>query len=310
MILLLPKIIFAKIFNRKIALCDVGDVDGIASATLFKIKYPKGIVILASPVDVVKGRILKLFYWDFVADLPCPGKVYIRADHHKTNLPCAVKEFYDPKASCSAILALKALDLEGNVVAEKLAKIAIETDTANIVSEDAMLLDNAVSGADYFGRLYIIDRLSRIGLNALNDSRIKEFIDRSKNLRNMIKSFANSINIKDEMVLVFKKNIGFHYRYLCILLEKMGAKFTCIIVPRGFREIRLYLGSNSKYDVSVLARYFGGGGHKVAAGASIKTFRRNSKILEILYKVKVFLKKNCLKYIYVYSEDRFELREL
>ena len=59
-----------------------------------------------------------------------------------------------------------------------------------------------------------------------------------------------------------------------------------------------------------MARYFGGGGHKVAAGASIKTFRRNSKILEVLYKVKSFLKKNCLKYIYVYSEDRFELREL
>lgn len=202
------------------------------------------------------------------------------------------------------------MNLEGNAIAEKLAKIAVETDTASIVSEDAMLLDNAVSGASYFDRLYIIDRLSKYGLNALNDPRIRGFIDRSKNLRDRIKSFVNNIDIRKEMVLVFRKNIGFHYRYLCILLERRGAKFTCIIVPRGLREIRLYLGSNSRYDVSVLARHFGGGGHRVAAGASIKSFRRNSKILEMLYEVKSFLKKNRLEYIYVYGEDRFELRKL
>jgi len=75
--------LLAKLRGRPIALCDVGDVDGLASAALFKKRHPEGVVILVGPSDVKKWWV-RAFTWDFVADLPCPGKAKVRADHHVT----------------------------------------------------------------------------------------------------------------------------------------------------------------------------------------------------------------------------------
>jgi len=69
----------------------------------------------------------------------------------------------------------------------------------------------------------------------------KVFFDLSEHILNFIRS------IKDvKVVALFKENLG------------------------GKREIRFNLRSNSKVDVNKVARSFGGGGHKAAAGCTVR----------------------------------------
>lgn len=107
-----------------------------------------------------------------------PGKVLIRADHHRTNKPCAKVEFYDPEAPCSALMAMKALGLENDPIANSLVKVAIETDTANITSEEAEKLDLAVRFASYPEKIFIVRNLAVNGLQALGNYRIGRLIER------------------------------------------------------------------------------------------------------------------------------------
>ena len=294
-------IAYAKILRRPICLSDISDVDGIVSASLFKMKFPQGIVVLAGPREAAKSPILRLPTWDFVADLPCPGKVRVRADHHKTNKPCAEREYYDDKAPCAALLALRALGLEESSLAKKLVGLSIETDTANIKSSEARALDSAIKGAPYWGKLYLVERLSREGLNCLNDERVKGWMDRAEAAKRWTEYVSTLIPVERTTIVVFRKDIRIFYRYLSILLERRGAEFTSLIVPRGLFSIRIYLGAQptSPYDASILALKYGGGGHKVAAGALIQCAFRERVIRRILRDLKEYLGTSTMKYLEV-----------
>jgi len=301
-------LIIGVLFKKPLALCDAGDLDGVGSAALFKIRYPSGKIILAYPSEVKNNFIFKKVKWEFVADLPCPGKVKIRADHHETNKPCAEIEFYDPNAPASAVLALKALGLEDNKVAKLIAKYAVETDTAKIYSEEARKLEAAVKGSNYLGRIYIAEKLAKEGLNVLKDNRISKYIQNYEINRKKTEEFASKINVKKETILVFLNDLNLSYRYLSILLEKMGAEFTFIIVPKKYFKIRIYIGAKteSKYNASIIARKFGGGGHQFAAGAILRTFNRRKKINEIIKVVKQFLNKYSLTIYYIFDENNIK----
>jgi hypothetical protein len=263
------QILTAQIKKKPLALSDAGDVDGIVSATLFKISKPNAEIVLAHPQDVLRSPILRRVYWDFVADLPCPGKARLRADHHVTNSPCADEEFYDPSAPASAFLAMKALSLDNNPLAVTLVNLAVETDTADIRSQEALLLDAAVKGAGYRGKLRLVELLAREGLEALKREEVREWISRHEEMRKRTEKIAEKIPVEKVTIVAFKKDLGIAYRYLTILLERRGAEFTLVIVPRGLFKFRLYAGAqpSSSYDASVIASSLGGGGHKYAAGA-------------------------------------------
>ncbi|RLE60032.1 MAG: Fis family transcriptional regulator, partial [Thermoprotei archaeon] len=280
------QIVKAKVMRRRLALSDISDVDGIVSAALYKRKYRNSIVVLASPVDVGRSLIIKSTKWDFVSDLPCPGRVEVRADHHITNRPCARREFYDPKAPCAALLALRALGLRDDI-SKDLVKIAIETDTASIESTEADLLNLAVKGAGYHGKLYLVEKLAEIGLEVLKDERVRKYIERARIVKKATEYMASRIEIMPITVVVFYRDLKLLYRYLSILLEKKGAKFTCIIVPKGIMKVRVYLGArqDSIYDSSILAKSLGGGGHRYAAGATITSFRTRRCTRDILRKL-------------------------
>ena len=294
--------------DRPLALSDINDVDGIVSAALFKRRYPQGVVILAYPPEVKNSPILKRVKWEFVADLPCPGKVKIRADHHETNTPCAENEYYDPKAPASALLALKALELEGDEIAEQITKIAIETDTANIKTREALLLDAAVKGAGYLGKLYLAESLARKGLKVLDEDRVKAWIDRYLEVKRRTEELSEKIPVRDELLILFKKDLHLSYRYLSILLERRGANFTFIIVPKSYLTYRIYAGSTEKtpFDSAVIARRLGGGGHRYAAGASVKAFPRSRALATILSELKKFMGRDELSFIVVRDFNTIE----
>lgn len=298
----------ALIARKPLALCDISDLDGIVCAALFKMRHRRGVVVLASPSDVRNSRVLRAVEWAFVADLPCPGKAALRADHHASNAPCAKEEFYDPRAPAAAVLALKALGLEGFRQAERLVELAVETDTARLESSEALALNDAVKGAGYRGKLKLAEMLSTMELERVLSSReVKKWIERYSKVRLATEKLASELPVVERFVAVFEKDMRISYRYLSILMERKGAKFTAIIVPKGFFLTRVYLGSlDQAYDVSKLAEKLGGGGHPFAAGASIRGYPVRENVKRVLKEIAAFTEQKELE-VYVVGEQGFKL---
>lgn len=270
-------IVKGKMLRKPLGLCDIGDLDGMVCAALFKMRYPDGVVVFASPKDVQKSFLIRHVGWDFVGDLPCPGKVRVRADHHATNKPCAEREFYDPDAPAAAVMCLKAFDLEEDEKASSLVELAVETDTANIKTREAEVLNAATKGATYREKLVLAEKLAKEGKAAADDPFVKKLAERYFVVQRRTEEFAEKITPMRVTVVVFKKNSQLSYRYLCILLERRGAEVTFLAVPRGLFTIRVYLGArqDTKYDVSLIASALGGGGHRYAAGAHVTGIPRS-----------------------------------
>ena len=294
----LASIARAKLFKRPLALCDISDLDGVTCAALFKMKHPEGEVVLAAPYDVRRSWLLRAVTWDFVADLPCPGKAIVRADHHASNLPCAAREFYDPSAPAAAVLALKALGLDDDPRAVKLVGLAVETDTAKISSPEALALNDAVKGSKYAGKLRLIDLLASRPLDeVLSDEKVRKSIERYRGVREATEKLAAELPLTELFVAVFRRDQKLSYRYLCILMERRGAKLTVVIVPRGF-SLRIYLGSAAReFDVSKLAAKLGGGGHPYAAGATIRALRKSKAISMVLNELRSFTGRESLNVV-------------
>lgn len=264
-------IIKAKLMSRPIALCDIGDADGLTSAALFLMKYPNGSVVFAPPSKVQRGWLYRLIKWDFVADLPCPGKVLIRADHHKTNKPCAQFEYYDPEAPCSAYMAAKGLNLN-DPKAQDLVKVAIETDTAHITSREAEEIDMAARFSSYGEKVKLAKVLAQEGLMALNEPWVKSIVERGYRAKELMLKIADQIPIDNVVNVYFSERVGsLSYRQLTIELQRRGAGMVNILVKLGLRTYRYYCGADkSKFDCTRIASALGGGGHPYAAGAQYK----------------------------------------
>ncbi len=288
------RVVSAKLRGRPVALCDVGDPDGVISCAIFVRKYRDATVILRAPAQVVRSRWLKKVSWDFVADLPCPpgSKVKMRADHHKTNPPCAEKECYDPSAPCAAILAAKLLELENDEHIRRIVSIAVESDTANIVSEEAKLMDFAVRYADYKTKLKMVRLLAERDLkDFFNDPDVREAIERGLEAERIMNNIVQTLPDREIITLYFPKIKDFRisFRQLNIKIQReKRAKFINILTRRGFRTFRLYCGADKDgpYDCTYIASRLGGGGHKFAAGAQYKApIFSPGKGLEIFLKV-------------------------
>lgn len=302
-------IVYAKLLKRPLALCDVSDLDGVACAAIFKMKFTDGLVVLASPSDVQRGRLLRSVTWTFVADLPCPGKALIRADHHASNKPCASHEFYDPTAPAAASLAIRALGLEQNPAANRIVELAVETDTARIVTAEALALNDAVKGSGYRGKLRLVNLLASHSLEeVLADAQVRAAIERYRRVRESTEELARKLPLNEFFIAVFEEDLRLSYRYLCILMEKRGAKVTAVIVPKGLSSLRVYLGSLSRdHDVSRVAAKLGGGGHPYAAGALVKSLRRRNAVKKILSELTEFFGVEKLDYVLV-SRKNIERR--
>ncbi|MEM1597490.1 MAG: Fis family transcriptional regulator [Pyrobaculum sp.] len=289
----------AKLRGAPLAMCDSNDVDGIASAALFLRRYPNGVVVLMGPSDVRRWWV-KTITWDFVADLPCPGKARVRADHHKTNKPCAEVEYYDPEAPAAALMAVKALGLDGDPVAKELVEAAIQTDTANVVDEKVRLLDLAVRHGFEKEKLEALPKLAQRGLAALEEEPLKTMAARGLEKERLMLKIAEAIPVEEELFIYSPQPLGISYRALVITLEKRGAKFVNVLVRRGRRRYRLYCGAHREgpHDCTKVATALGGGGHKYASGAQIKAplLRPREpleKLLEMLKPPLVYVLGSC-----------------
>jgi hypothetical protein len=282
-------VLAAKLRGRPVALCDGGDVDGLVCAALFKRAYPNGAVVLGAPSDV-RRLWVRAVPWDFVADLPCPPRARLRADHHKTNAPCAEVEFYDPDAPAAAALAVKALGLEGDPLAQQLVDAAVQADTASVTDRRVWMLDLAIRYASYGERLAAVELLARKGLSALDEGPLASTARRGLERHEIVRKIVERIP-PDEALLVYSpRSLGVSYRLMVLELERRGSKFVNVLVRRGLVSYRLYCGAhrNSGYDCAELAARFGGGGHRYAAGATIRAplLRRHKPLHDLFEAVR------------------------
>ncbi|WP_243675675.1 hypothetical protein [Vulcanisaeta distributa] len=140
-------------------------------------------------------------------------------------------------------MAMKALDLENDPIANSLVKVAIETDTANITSEEAERLDLAVRFASYPEKIFIIKSLAINGLQALSNSRISRLIERGYRARRLMLEIADKIPIKDVINIYSPPiDLGISYRQLTIELQHRGAKMVNILLRLSRRAFRYYCG--------------------------------------------------------------------
>jgi len=275
--------LWAKLRSKKTCLSHSSDADGIVCAALF-LKHVKGdgFVLLAEPYEIQRGSWVNLFKWDYVLDLPCPPKAQVFIDHHKTNKPSSrAKEVYhDPTSPSAAALALRAFKLEGDPVAQKLVELANECDTANITSDEAWELNDAVKGAPRSKRAKLAQLLSKLGLEALKLPEVQGWIARNRERRERTKQLADKIPIEDGVFIELDGEEDVSPRNLMITLEKRGAKVTCVITPRD-GKYKVHLGSrdDSDIDCSKIAAKLGGGGHKHAAGATVDDLNKALKVI-------------------------------
>ena len=274
---------WAKLRSKRTCLSHSSDADGIVCAALF-LKHVKGdgFVLLAEPYEIQGGSWVNLFKWDYVLDLPCPPKAQVFIDHHKTNKPSPrVKEVYhDPTSPSAAALALRAFKLEGDPVAQKLVELANECDTANITSDEAWELNDAVKGAPRSKRTKLAKLLSKLGLEAFKLPEVQGWIARNRERRERTKQLADKIPIEDGVFIELDGEEDVSPRNLMITLEKRGAKVTCVITPRD-GKYKVHLGSrdDSDVDCSKIAAKLGGGGHKHAAGATVDDLNKALKVI-------------------------------
>ena len=276
-------LLWAKLRLKKTCLSHSSDADGIVCAALFlKHVGGDGFVLLAEPYEIQKGSWINLFKWDYVLDLPCPPKAQVFIDHHKTNKPSPrVKEVHhDPASPSAAALALRAFKLEGDPVAQKLVELANECDTANIISDKAWELNDAVKGAPRSERARLAELLSRLGLEALKLPEVRGWIARNRERRERTKRLADKIPIEDGVFIELDSEDGVSPRNLMITLEKRGAKVTCVITPKD-GKYKVHLGSrdDSDVDCSKIVAKLGGGGHKHAAGATVDDLNKALKVI-------------------------------
>ncbi len=304
------RILYAKFLRKPLALCDVGDADGMVSAALFLRKYPNGVVIFAAPREVHTSWWIKRTFWTFVADLPCPGKVLVRVDHHKTNKPCAKYEFYDPDAPCAALLAQKALDLEDDEVTNRLVKLAVETDTANIKTKEARELDLIVRYSSPRHREKIAKKLALEGIDALQDRKFREWLSIGERALSIINELVTKLPKSEFLTIYVPKKLNISYRQLSIELQKKGVKMVNILVKLGLRTYRLYCGADreSIYDCTRITSELGGGGHKYAAGAQFKVhvLKRDEGLKRLINVLKNILNVNSIEVVIIKNVNDIE----
>ena len=293
---LLIDLVTSKLLGRKLILTHGSDPDGLISGAIALRKFRNASVYFAEPSDIQKHRskLIGIVKWDLVADLPCVDKAKLWVDHHATNRPCVKNHLFDPKAPCAAILVLKALKMENDMVASTLAQIAVQTDTAQIREEKAWDVYDAVKGADEEGRRLIVKLMARDGLSFLEDDEVKKYILKGRSRRVNTKRVSKVVPDAKNILIYIDKTGVVSARGLIFQLESRGYEYIFTARRKDSDSWSISIGSGSKdVDCSKIAVSLGGGGHKHAAGATIKAKNIDevSKILERSIKSEIKLVK-------------------
>jgi len=210
----------------------------------------------------------------------------INIDHHFLNTCFGTINFVDAGYSSTGEMVLKVLERYDQLSKEQAICLytSIITDTGsfiynvgkNTLNAVQKLLDTGISPAEISGKIYMQKPLKYIELLTLSlqtlDYNLKEkiawmYVD--KKMYEATKTTAENTEGFVEMLLALKE-------------------FKTVFLLKEDKNIKVSLRSKDGYDVETVARKFGGGGHKQAAGCELE----NLSISESIKKIVAEIKKN------------------
>jgi oligoribonuclease NrnB/cAMP/cGMP phosphodiesterase (DHH superfamily) len=293
------------------------DADGIVCIALFLKKFsPKKIYFTSSSKlrDTICSSIIgnenldELYIFDIAASEKTLllSSLYEKAfwiDHHIWSVKNKfqnVKVFLDTNAKSCAEIVSRIFEVES-----KLVEIANEIDKNEIKSEEAEFLRDLVgaarwkyAGAPLNSKLKVIAKtLSLHGIEGLEQN--EKFADLINSFRQDCKKIEKDIEKKIRIFELNEKRIAIYetmkqvpiYLVANKLNEHPKKPFDIIAVIMHKMDFltrklstKIELRTQTDQNVYEIAKFFGGGGHKQASGATVGEFLTSDKLLEIIKK--------------------------
>jgi nanoRNase/pAp phosphatase (c-di-AMP/oligoRNAs hydrolase) len=293
------------------------DADGIISLSLFLKKLSPNKFFFTSAAklrDTICSSIIgnenldELYIFDIAASEKTLllSSLYEKAfwiDHHiwfvKNKFP-NVKVFVDTKARSCAEIVSKIFEIESELV-----EIANQIDKNEVKTEEAEFLRDLVgavrwkySGAFLNSKLKAIAKaLSSHGIEKFEQD--EKFVDLLNSFRLECKKIEKDVEKKIKIFELNEKKIAIYETmkqvpiYLVVnkLIEHPQKPFDIIAVIMHKMNFlakklstKIELRTQTQQNVYEIAKFFGGGGHEQASGATINEFLTSDKFLEIVKK--------------------------
>lgn len=214
-------------------------------------------------------------------------KTIVNIDHHITNTNFGDINIVEPKSSSTCEIVYKVLTYLDIKIDEKIAT-SIYT---GIVTDTGSFAYNNTNEQT----LSIASDLLKLGANReiiYKNIYQNKSINEIHFLGNMLKDIklefdgkVGMLDVKDEILKKYNLNYNQVDELINKLREIKGVEIAILLKEISEEEVKVSFRAKGKVDVSELAIKFGGGGHRQAAGAMIRTNIReaNSLIKEALY---------------------------
>jgi phosphoesterase RecJ-like protein len=200
------------------------------------------------------------------------ARVTVNIDHHGTNPGFAVYNYVHTAASSVGEIVYQMIKMMGLDISVDIATclyVAISTDTGGFRYSNttpvthriaADLIDNGVNVADVSQRVFECMSLEKVKLMGSAIDRLELMFDGKVALMTVTQQMIDEAGAREEDCdgLV---NIARSIR---------GVEVAALLKHAGKDEVRVNLRSNTDADVSAVASDFDGGGHKKAAGCTIR----------------------------------------
>ncbi len=295
------------------------DSDGVISASLIlKHINPEynHYIYFASPnslrdvicYSILKKKLNELYVLDLSANREAliASSIYPRAiwiDHHVWNinieLPRNVTIIVDENSESTAKVISKYLGMECELV-----DIANQIDRNDVKSEEADFFRNLIGGIRAFYKDIMAEKLRKIIFD-LATKGLKEVIENEENkkivenYKNLLKGLDNEIEknlkileVNNKRIAIYQSINDFPVYYLTNKLrnhEKAPFNYIIVMMYKKFGNklvTKIEFRTHTDENVLNIAKFLGGGGHRVASGATLEGYISHEELIE---KIKDFL---------------------
>jgi hypothetical protein len=288
------------------------DIDGICCAALFILKFGETINITYATVQQAKELSSANFQVDYTCDLPKVSQS-VNIDHHKTNFEKLIEsnrlspeDLVVPDASSATDLVFDYLGFSDDPIAEEVKELGHLADLALLPAEykplDIVLNMNV---EDSLFLRTISELLAKYGKEILKTQWLKEqhlkVVTVYEETHQVIKTFLDNNPLIPRIVIIDSRKIipGKLAKEVFRPLFDQGAIIIALIYQKSSTEpvrisFRVAKAEQDNYDVSIVARNFGGGGHRMAAACSVNPLDIPEKLMNQLKTI--VLRNDTVKY--------------
>ena len=203
----------------------------------------------------------------------------INIDHHGTNEKYADINYVDSKSSSSAELVLDILKAMNTFICKEIAEYIYTA----IITDTGQFAYSYTSSKTHTNAAYLIEcgaDFSKLHKNIFGTIPLKKALLQKRMLKNM-EIFEDGkliiSRLDDEDFTFSKAKAEDTEALISILLSIKDSKVAVLIRQVGKNKSKASFRSTNDVDISIIAKAFGGGGHKQAAGASFELDTRKTQ---------------------------------